>query len=173
MRDSSPLWRQEIPDKIHFQAIHSESSDTFSDQSPTLDQGPLVQQSKAQTEMQFVNEEDFEALGATAPPLPMAEELKTPAASTTQSVSKTDSPTSKKDKWSRLLGADDFYLHDLTDMDPEVAPNMGQLAGQEDVKKGVERRRKHEFGNEDEEKKGKEEKKEERERMKNRKIGKR
>lgn len=96
MKDSSPLGSRKIPDKIHFQAICSESSDTFSDQSPTLAQGPLVDRSKAQTEMQFVNEEDLEALGAAAPPLPVAEELKPPAASTAQTTSKTDSPSRKK-----------------------------------------------------------------------------
>ncbi|KAK7803774.1 hypothetical protein U0070_013870 [Myodes glareolus] len=106
MKDSSPLGSRKIPDKIHFQAIHSESSDTFSDQSPTLAQGLLVHQSKAQTEMQFVNEEDLEALGAAAPLLPVAEELKPPAPSTTQTTNKTDSPSRKKDKRSRHLGAD-------------------------------------------------------------------
>ncbi|NP_001230946.1 phosphatidate phosphatase LPIN1 isoform X1 [Cricetulus griseus] len=133
MKDSSPLGSRKIPDKIHFQAICSESSDTFSDQSPTLAQGPLVDRSKAQTEMQFVNEEDLEALGAAAPPLPVAEELKPPAASTAQTTSKTDSPSRKKDKRSRHLGADGVYLDDLTDMDPEVAalyfPKNGDPAG--------------------------------------------
>ncbi|XP_075840152.1 phosphatidate phosphatase LPIN1 isoform X4 [Microtus pennsylvanicus] len=133
MKDSSPLGSRKIPDKIHFQAIHSESSDTFSDQSPTLAPGPQLHQSKAQTEMQFVNEEDLEALGAAAPPLPVAEELKPPAASTTQTMNKTDSPSRKKDKRSRHLGADGVYLDDLTDMDPEVAalyfPKNGDPAG--------------------------------------------
>ncbi|XP_057624334.1 phosphatidate phosphatase LPIN1 isoform X9 [Chionomys nivalis] len=133
MKDSSPLGSLKIPDKIHFQAIHSESSDTFSDQSPTLASGPLLHQSKAQTEMQFVNEDDLEALGAAASPLPVAEELKPPAASTTQTMNKTDSPSRKKDKRSRHLGADGVYLDDLTDMDPEVAalyfPKNGDPAG--------------------------------------------
>ncbi|XP_041495299.1 phosphatidate phosphatase LPIN1-like isoform X6 [Microtus oregoni] len=133
MKDSSPLGSRKIPDKIRFQAIHSESSDTFSDQSPTLAPGPLLHQSKAQTEMQFVNEEDLEALGAAAPPFPVAEELKPLAASTTQTMNKTDSPSRKKDKRSRHLGADGVYLDDLTDMDPEVAalyfPKNGDPAG--------------------------------------------
>ncbi|XP_059104676.1 phosphatidate phosphatase LPIN1 isoform X2 [Peromyscus eremicus] len=133
MKDSSPLGSRKIPDKIHFQAIHSESSDTFSDQSPTLAPGPLVQQSKTQTGMQFVDEEDLEASGASAPPLPVAEELKPPAACTTQAASKTDSPSRRKDKRSRHLGADGVYLDDLTDMDPEVAalyfPKNGDPAG--------------------------------------------
>lgn len=81
---------------MNFQAIHSESSDTFSDQSPTMARGLLIHQSKAQTEMQFVNEEDLESLGAAAPPSPVAEELKAPYPNTTQSSSKTDSPSRKK-----------------------------------------------------------------------------
>jgi len=85
-----------MADKIHFQTIHSESSDTFSDQSPTMARGLLIHQSKAQTEMQFVNEEDLEALGAAAPPLSVAEELKAPASSTAQTSSKSDSPSRKK-----------------------------------------------------------------------------
>ncbi|XP_060222087.1 phosphatidate phosphatase LPIN1 isoform X4 [Meriones unguiculatus] len=132
MKEGSPLGGRKIADKIHFQTIHSESSDTFSDQSPTVAQGPPVHQSKAQMEMQFVIEEDLEALGAAAPPLPVAEELKPPAASTAQH-SKTDSPSRKKDKRSRHLGADGVYLDDLTDMDPEVAalyfPKNGDPAG--------------------------------------------
>lgn len=96
MKESSPLGSRKISDKIHFQTIHSESSDTFSDQSPTMARGLLIHQSRAQTEVQFVNEEDLESLGAAAPPLPLAEELKAPASSTTQSSSKTDSPSRKK-----------------------------------------------------------------------------
>ncbi|XP_021035399.1 phosphatidate phosphatase LPIN1 isoform X4 [Mus caroli] len=133
MKESSPLGSRKIPDKINFQAIHSESSDTFSDQSPTMARGLLIHQSKAQTEMQFVNEEDLESLGAAAPPSPVAEELKAPYPNTAQSSSKTDSPSRKKDKRSRHLGADGVYLDDLTDMDPEVAalyfPKNGDPGG--------------------------------------------
>ncbi|XP_047378314.1 phosphatidate phosphatase LPIN1 isoform X3 [Sciurus carolinensis] len=121
MKESSPLSSRKICDKTHFQAIHSESSDTFSDQSPTLVRGPLSDQNKPPLEMQFVNEEDLEALGAAGPPLPVAEELKAPAASAAPTASKMDSPSRKRDKRSRHLGADGVYLDDLTDMDPEVA----------------------------------------------------
>uniref|UniRef100_A0A8C9QPE5 phosphatidate phosphatase n=1 Tax=Spermophilus dauricus TaxID=99837 RepID=A0A8C9QPE5_SPEDA len=121
MKESSPLCSRKMCDKTHFQTIHSESSDTFSDQSPTLARGPLSDQNKPPTEVQFVSEEDLEALGAAAPPLPMAEELKAPAASAVPTASKTDSPSRKRDKRSRHLGADGVYLDDLTDMDPEVA----------------------------------------------------
>lgn len=81
---------------MHFQAIHSDSSDAFSDQSPTLAGAPpaqsLLEQSKSQTEMQFVSEEDVEALGAAAPPLPATEEPKALCAT----ASKMDSPSRKK-----------------------------------------------------------------------------
>uniref|UniRef100_A0A8I5N179 phosphatidate phosphatase n=1 Tax=Papio anubis TaxID=9555 RepID=A0A8I5N179_PAPAN len=133
MKESSPLSTRKICDKSHFQAIHSESSDTFSDQSPTLAGGALLDQNKPQTEMQFVNEEDLETLGAAAPLLPMIEELKPPSASVVQTANKTDSPSRKKDKRSRHLGADGVYLDDLTDMDPEVAalyfPKNGDPSG--------------------------------------------
>ncbi|XP_047638579.1 phosphatidate phosphatase LPIN1 isoform X2 [Phacochoerus africanus] len=137
LKDSSPLNSRKIYDKMHFQAIHSESSDAFSDQSPTGAREspvpPLLEQSKPQAEMPFANEEDVEALGAAAPPLPTIEEPKPLSASTAPSVSKTDSPSRKKDKRSRHLGADGVYLDDLTDMDPEVAalyfPKNGDPSG--------------------------------------------
>ncbi|XP_049758639.1 phosphatidate phosphatase LPIN1 isoform X4 [Elephas maximus indicus] len=137
VKESSPLISRKISDKVHFWAIQSESSDTFSDQSPTLGGGPpeqaLLDQSKPPTEMQFVNEEDVEALGAAAPPLPTSEEHKPPSANLAQTASKTDSPSRKKDKRSRHLGADGVYLDDLTDMDPEVAalyfPKNGDPSG--------------------------------------------
>lgn len=133
MKDSSPLSSRKLYEKMHFKAIHSESSDAFSDQSPTLAEPPpvqpLLEQSKSQTEMQFVNAEDVEALGAAAPPLPPIEEPKPLCAS----ASKMDSPSRKKDKRSRHLGADGVYLDDLTDMDPEVAalyfPKNGDPSG--------------------------------------------
>ena len=101
MKESSPLNSRKICDKMHFQAIHSESSDAFSDQSPTLVRAspvqPLLEQNKPQTEIQFVNEDDVEALGAAAPPLPTIEEPKAPSANTAPvAASKTDSPSRKK-----------------------------------------------------------------------------
>lgn len=47
-------------------------------------------------------EEDIEALGAAAPPLPVTEELKPPAASVAQAASKTDSPRRKGKRPGRL-----------------------------------------------------------------------
>ncbi|XP_059973027.1 phosphatidate phosphatase LPIN1 isoform X2 [Mesoplodon densirostris] len=137
MKESSPLNSRKICDEMHFQAIHSESSDAFSDQSPTLAGGspvqPLLEENKPQTEVQFANEEDVEALGAAAPPLPTIEESKALSASAALAASKTDSPSRKKDKRSRHLGADGVYLDDLTDMDPEVAalyfPKNGDPSG--------------------------------------------
>lgn len=96
MKDSSPVNSRKICEKMHFQAIHSDSSDAFSDQSPTLAGAPparsLLGQSESQTEMQFVNEEDVEALGAAAPPPPATEEPKAQCAT----ASKMDSPSRKK-----------------------------------------------------------------------------
>ncbi|XP_042639604.1 phosphatidate phosphatase LPIN1 [Orycteropus afer afer] len=137
MKESSPLINRKMSDKMHFQAIQSESSETFSDQSPTLTGGPseqpLLDQNKPQTEMQFVNEEDVEALGAAAAPLSTSEEHKPSSAILTQTANKMDSPSRKKDKRSRHLGADGVYLDDLTDMDPEVAalyfPKNGDPSG--------------------------------------------
>ncbi|KAM5249875.1 phosphatidate phosphatase LPIN1 isoform 5-T5 [Hipposideros larvatus] len=137
MKDSSPLSSRKMCDQMHFEAIHSESSDGFSDQSPALagepPAQPLLEQNKSQMEMQFVNEEDIEALGAAAPPVPAMEEPKPLSAGVASTVSKTESPSRRKDKRSRHLGADGVYLDDLTDMDPEVAalyfPKNGDPSG--------------------------------------------
>ncbi|XP_063170688.1 phosphatidate phosphatase LPIN1 [Candoia aspera] len=69
-----------------------------------------------------VTKPDVETLGAAAPPLPASEEIK-PAMTCSMQLpaSRTDSPSRKKDKRSRHLGADGVYLDDLTDMEPEVA----------------------------------------------------
>ncbi|XP_034856500.1 phosphatidate phosphatase LPIN1 isoform X2 [Mirounga leonina] len=136
MKDCSPLNSRKICEKMHFQTIQSESSDAFSDQSPTLARPPVLpvpESGRPPTEMQLVNEEDVEALGAAAPPLPTIEEPKSLSASVAPTASKTDSPSRKKDKRSRHLGADGVYLDDLTDMDPEVAalyfPKNGDPSG--------------------------------------------
>ncbi|KAK2497096.1 hypothetical protein MC885_002491, partial [Smutsia gigantea] len=136
MKESSPLNSRKICDKVHFQAIQSESSDAFSDQLPTLARAPpgqrLSEQSNPPTEMQFVNEEDAEALGAAALPLLRIEDPKPLSAGAAPTASKTESPR-RKDKRSRHLGADGVYLDDLTDMDPEVAalyfPKNGDPSG--------------------------------------------
>lgn len=94
MKDSSPRSSRKISEKMHFQAIHSEPPEVFTHplaEEPPLQ--PLSEQSKSQTEMQFVNEGDVEALGAAAPPLPATEE---PKALSALAASKTDSPSRKK-----------------------------------------------------------------------------
>lgn len=97
MKDSSPLSSRKFSEKMHFQAIHSEPPEARSEPPPPLAEAPppqpLSEQSKSQTEMQFVNEEDVEALGAAAPPLPATEE---PKALSALAASKTDSPSRKK-----------------------------------------------------------------------------
>ncbi|XP_078503912.1 phosphatidate phosphatase LPIN1 isoform X1 [Lissotriton helveticus] len=64
---------------------------------------------------------DIDSQGAAAPPLGTEEEKNHTTVCINQPVSKTDSPSKKKDKRSRHLGADGVYLDDLTAMDPEVA----------------------------------------------------
>ncbi|XP_066242198.1 phosphatidate phosphatase LPIN1 isoform X3 [Saccopteryx leptura] len=133
MKDSSPLSSRKLCEKTHFQAIHSEPPDVFSDQSPTLAGAPsmlpLFQQRSRQTDVQLVSEDDVETLGAVAPALPATEEPKV----LSTSAGKMDSPSRRKDKRSRHLGADGVYLDDLTDMDPEVAalyfPKNGDPSG--------------------------------------------
>ncbi|XP_041420996.1 phosphatidate phosphatase LPIN1 isoform X6 [Xenopus laevis] len=70
---------------------------------------------------QLIGEPDIETLGAAAPPLPFEEEPCPGPPGSIPPASKTDSPSKKKDKRSRHLGADGVYLDDITCMDPEVA----------------------------------------------------
>lgn len=127
MKDSSPLSSRKFSEKVHFQAIHSEPPEAFRE--------PPLEQSPPPAEMQLVNEEeeDAEALGAAGPPLPAPEEPRTLSAMAAAAGGKMDSPSRKKDKRSRHLGADGVYLDDLTDMDPEVAalyfPKNGDPVG--------------------------------------------
>ncbi|KAM5263123.1 phosphatidate phosphatase LPIN1 isoform 2-T2 [Ctenodactylus gundi] len=123
MKECSPASSRKTCGKAHFQTMPSESSDTFSDQSPTLATGLLFDPCSPQAEAQLVSEEDFQALGAVAtlPPSVTGElEPRPPTTIAVQGASKPDSPR-KRDKRSRHLGADGVYLDDLTDMDPEVA----------------------------------------------------
>ncbi|XP_054976975.1 phosphatidate phosphatase LPIN1 isoform X3 [Sorex araneus] len=138
-KDSSPQSSRKACDRLHFHAIRSsEPAGAFSDQMPFQAPGPLVpppppppppfEESTSPPDVQFVNEEEAESLGAAAAPSPTSEEAKPlpvivapTTAPMTAASSKTDSPSRKKDKRSRHLGADGVYLDDLTDMDPEVA----------------------------------------------------
>nr|XP_020863375.1 LOW QUALITY PROTEIN: phosphatidate phosphatase LPIN1 [Phascolarctos cinereus] len=63
----------------------------------------------------------MEATVTAAPLLPTIEESKQPQPNSSLQGNKMDSPSRKRDKRSRHLGADGVYLDDLPDMDPEVA----------------------------------------------------
>ncbi|XP_029452737.1 LOW QUALITY PROTEIN: phosphatidate phosphatase LPIN1 [Rhinatrema bivittatum] len=99
---------------------HSESLSASADQ----DHSEAVLSEEADPEPEpekSVNEGNVDTLGATAPPAPADEETNQTVVSINPPVYKTDSPSKKKDKRSRHLGADGVYLDDLTGMDPEVA----------------------------------------------------
>uniref|UniRef100_A0A6I8PPL6 phosphatidate phosphatase n=1 Tax=Ornithorhynchus anatinus TaxID=9258 RepID=A0A6I8PPL6_ORNAN len=114
-----------LSENTHFRIIQSESSENLSDLSPSSTLGPPddipSEEPGPSPGPDFMTETDVEALGAAAPPIPTNEEPKPPTINLNQPMSKTDSPSRKKDKRSRHLGADGVYLDDLTDMDPEVA----------------------------------------------------
>ncbi|XP_038623788.1 phosphatidate phosphatase LPIN1 isoform X4 [Tachyglossus aculeatus] len=114
-----------LSENTHFRIIQSESSENLSDLSPSSALGPPddipSEEPGPSPGPDFMTETDVEALGAEAPPVPTNEEPKPPTINLNQPMSKTDSPSRKKDKRSRHLGADGVYLDDLTAMDPEVA----------------------------------------------------
>ncbi|XP_069092050.1 phosphatidate phosphatase LPIN1 isoform X1 [Pleurodeles waltl] len=90
-----------------------------------------------------ITEPDIDPQGAAAPPLSTEEEKTQTAVYPNQPPNKTDSPSKKKDKRSRHLGADGVYLDDLTGMDPEVAalyfPKSGEhlVPGKSGTENGV------------------------------------
>lgn len=112
-------------ESTHFRVIQSESAEEISSLTvlPAIGQAAVAVSdvNDPQPAPAEINEPEIEALGAAAPSLPANEEIKQAAACLVQQASKTDSPSRKKDKRSRHLGADGVYLDDLTDMDPEVA----------------------------------------------------
>ncbi|XP_050806665.1 phosphatidate phosphatase LPIN1 isoform X3 [Gopherus flavomarginatus] len=112
-------------ESTHFQVIQSESAEEISSLTalPAIGQAAVAASdvNDPQPVPAEINEPEIEALGAAAPSLPANEEIKQAAACLVQQASKIDSPSRKKDKRSRHLGADGVYLDDLTDMDPEVA----------------------------------------------------
>ncbi|XP_044866646.1 phosphatidate phosphatase LPIN1 isoform X2 [Mauremys mutica] len=112
-------------ESTHFRVIQSESAEEISSLTdlPAIGQAAVAASdvNDPQPAPAEINEPEIEALGAAAPSLPANEEIKQAAACLVQQASKTDSPSRKKDKRSRHLGADGVYLDDLTDMDPEVA----------------------------------------------------
>ncbi|XP_053141598.1 phosphatidate phosphatase LPIN1 isoform X2 [Hemicordylus capensis] len=115
-----------MSESTHFRVIQTNASEEHSSASPLpvlgqADAVMILEEAELQAAGTEINELDIENLGAAAPPLPASEEIKQTTAYLMQPANKTDSPSRKKDKRSRHLGADGVYLDDLTDMDPEVA----------------------------------------------------
>ncbi|XP_067400854.1 phosphatidate phosphatase LPIN1 isoform X2 [Emydura macquarii macquarii] len=112
-------------ESTHFRVIQSDSAEEISSLTslPAIGQADIAaaEENDLQPTPAELNEPEIEALGAAAPPLLANDEIKQAAACLAQPASKIDSPSRKKDKRSRHLGADGVYLDDLTDMDPEVA----------------------------------------------------
>ncbi|KAM6279900.1 phosphatidate phosphatase LPIN1 isoform 1-T1 [Porphyrio hochstetteri] len=107
-------------ESTHFRVIQSSPIEEFNTVPPlpALGQAEAAAADEGELLPVDTNKPETESTGADVPPLPASEEIKQAAA---QPAGKTDSPSRKKDKRSRHLGADGVYLDDLTDMDPEVA----------------------------------------------------
>ncbi|XP_032910297.1 phosphatidate phosphatase LPIN1 isoform X4 [Catharus ustulatus] len=110
-------------ESTHFRVIQSSPVEEFNTVSPlpALGQGDAAVADESEPLPAETNKPETELPGAAEPPLPANEEIKQAAACSAQPTGKMDSPSRKKDKRSRHLGADGVYLDDLTDMDPEVA----------------------------------------------------
>uniref|UniRef100_A0A8B9MJG1 LNS2/PITP domain-containing protein n=1 Tax=Accipiter nisus TaxID=211598 RepID=A0A8B9MJG1_9AVES len=110
-------------ESTHFRVIQSSPIEEFNTVSPlpALGQADAATGDESEPLPAKTNKPETESPGAAVPPLPASEEIKQAAACSAQPAGKTDSPSRKKDKRSRHLGADGVYLDDLTDMDPEVA----------------------------------------------------
>ncbi|XP_065486700.1 phosphatidate phosphatase LPIN1 isoform X3 [Caloenas nicobarica] len=110
-------------ESTHFRVIQSSPVEEFNTVSPlpALGEAGAATGDDSEPLPTETNKPEIESPGAVVPPLPASEEIKQAAACSAQPAGKTDSPSRKKDKRSRHLGADGVYLDDLTDMDPEVA----------------------------------------------------
>ncbi|XP_064563804.1 phosphatidate phosphatase LPIN1 isoform X1 [Zonotrichia leucophrys gambelii] len=110
-------------ESTHFRVIQSSPVEEFNTVSPlpALGQADAAIAGESEPLSAETNKPETELPGAAEPPLPANEEIKQAAACSAQPTGKMDSPSRKKDKRSRHLGADGVYLDDLTDMDPEVA----------------------------------------------------
>ncbi|XP_041333832.1 phosphatidate phosphatase LPIN1 isoform X4 [Pyrgilauda ruficollis] len=110
-------------ESTHFRVIQNSPVEEFNTVSPmpALGQADAAIADENEPLAAETNKPEAELPGAAEPPLPANEEIKQAAACSAQPTGKTDSPSRKKDKRSRHLGADGVYLDDLTDMDPEVA----------------------------------------------------
>uniref|UniRef100_A0A8C3CI60 phosphatidate phosphatase n=1 Tax=Cairina moschata TaxID=8855 RepID=A0A8C3CI60_CAIMO len=110
-------------ESTHFRVIQSAPVEEFNTVSPlpALGQADAATADETEPLPAEANKPETESAGAAVASLPANEEIKQAAACSAQAVDKTDSPTRKKDKRSRHLGADGVYLDDLTDMDPEIA----------------------------------------------------
>ncbi|XP_054486364.2 phosphatidate phosphatase LPIN1 isoform X1 [Agelaius phoeniceus] len=110
-------------ESTHFRVIQSSPVEEFNTVSPlpALGQADAAIAGETEPLPAETNKPETDLPGAAEPPLPANEEIKQAAACSAQPTGKMDSPSRKKDKRSRHLGADGVYLDDLTDMDPEVA----------------------------------------------------
>ncbi|XP_056343768.1 phosphatidate phosphatase LPIN1 isoform X2 [Oenanthe melanoleuca] len=108
-------------ESTHFRVIQSSPVEEFNTESPLPTLGQAATADESEPLPAETNKPETELPGAAEPPLPANEEIKQAAACSAQPTGKMDSPSRKKDKRSRHLGADGVYLDDLTDMDPEVA----------------------------------------------------
>ncbi|XP_030302706.1 phosphatidate phosphatase LPIN1 isoform X2 [Calypte anna] len=110
-------------ESTHFRVIQSSPVEEFETVAPLPDLGQAGAATADEREPSpaDANKPELESPGAAVAPLSANEELKQSTACSSQPAGKTDSPSRKKDKRSRHLGADGVYLDDLTDMDPEVA----------------------------------------------------
>ncbi|XP_074437974.1 phosphatidate phosphatase LPIN1 isoform X2 [Larus michahellis] len=110
-------------ESTHFRVIQSSPIEEFNTVCPlpALGQADAATADESEPLPAETNKPETESPEAAVPPLPANEEIKQAAACSAQPAGKIDSPSRKKDKRSRHLGADGVYLDDLTDMDPEVA----------------------------------------------------
>ncbi|KAM9315575.1 phosphatidate phosphatase LPIN1 [Gastrophryne carolinensis] len=107
-------------ESTHFRIIPSTSEEMkVTSLQATTDQSSTVEDIGPESEPPRVTEPDLDSLGAAAPACEEANHV--PTCVSPQPTGKTDSPSKKKDKRSRHLGADGVYLDDITCLEPEIA----------------------------------------------------
>ncbi|XP_034965720.2 phosphatidate phosphatase LPIN1 isoform X1 [Zootoca vivipara] len=143
LKESSSVVNVNPSESTHFRVIQNNVLEDLQSSTPLpvleqVDAALTLEEPELREGTPEINEPNVEMLGAAAPPLPANEEVKQAMACLAQPTSsKTDSPSRKKDKRCRHLGADGVYLDDITDMEPEVAalyfPKNDEQAAQSKV----------------------------------------
>uniref|UniRef100_A0AAY4ACF5 phosphatidate phosphatase n=1 Tax=Denticeps clupeoides TaxID=299321 RepID=A0AAY4ACF5_9TELE len=110
-----------VSESTHFRAIVGDYVSEAQDNCPAHTSTYSPELREAQAGATAAPSLDVEAIGAVARLLTDLEDGRQSPSSCSRPISKTDSPSKRRDKRSHHLGSDGIYLDDITELEPEVA----------------------------------------------------